>query len=233
MISLWTLRLHTARWLHLRPDYIGQSSTSSIGALGNHSGMTSCRRFWRAIWALALITAFVISPSPSWSVTFSDRYDSDIKAAVERWWPDFPDWRYWKAQLYQESRLDPAAVSPVGARGLCQAMPKTWSDLQRQLGWRDVSPHSAKHCIFAGAYMMRQLRKQWKSQRPALDRQFLAAASYNAGLRNILDAQSLCGGKILYSDIIPCLIRVTGLRNSTETVTYVERIKLWRNQMER
>ena len=93
-------------------------------------------------------------------------YDERIQTSVKRWWPDYPLWLDWRAQLCQESRLDPAALSPVGAAGLAQFMPGTWADVSRRLGYGDVSPHVARYAIEAGAYYMASLRRQWSSPRP-------------------------------------------------------------------
>lgn len=136
----------------------------------------------------------------------------------------------WKAQLYQESRLDPNAVSPVGARGLAQFMPGTWADVSRQLGVAG-SPHDAM-AIEAGAYYMAQLRRTWRRDRAALDRNDLAAASYNAGTGNILKAQALCGDARMWGAVQECLALVTGARNAHETRTYVMRIRHWWKLME-
>ncbi|MGE3333605.1 MAG: transglycosylase SLT domain-containing protein [Rhodospirillaceae bacterium] len=149
---------------------------------------------------------------------------------MKRWWPDLPHWKLWKAQLYQESRLDPNAVSPVGARGLAQFMPSTWADMQRQLGIAG-SPHDDA-AIDAGAYYMAKLRRTWSAQRTPLERHDLAAASYNAGTGNILKAQTKCGGSKLWPQIAPCLAAVTGPANAHETQAYVERIHKWWRQME-
>lgn len=161
---------------------------------------------------------------------FPDRYDREIRAAAGRWWPGVP-WRLWKAQLYQESRLDPAAVSSAGARGLAQFMPATWAEIAPALGYGLVSPHLAGPAIKAGAYYMARLRKGWSSPRPADDRHKLAQASYNAGMGNLLAAQRVCGGALLYAEIIACLPDVTG-RHAAETITYVERIRRWWTMME-
>lgn len=158
----------------------------------------------------------------------STRYDRHIQKAARRWWLPIPegDWRWLKAQLYQESLLDPMAVSPVGARGLGQFMPGTWRDVSRRLGFGSVSPHSEKHSILATAYYMRKLRNSWSSPRPEIDRMDLARASYNAGMGNILKAQKAAGGATRYSAIIAALPEVTG-RHSKETITYVKRIRRW------
>lgn len=145
------------------------------------------------------------------------------------YWGDFPDWLYWKSQLYQESQLEPEAVSRSGARGLAQFMGPTWADVSRELELAGALPSAVEPAINAGAYYMAKLRRSWKAERPSLDRHFLALASYNAGLGNILKAQVRCGGN-LYQQIIACLPDVTGAR-SAETITYVDRIKRWREQL--
>lgn len=149
-----------------------------------------------------------------------------------RYWPAGTNWRLWKAQLYQESRLDPSAVSPVGAAGLAQFMPATWADVCRRLGFNGASPHETRYAILAGAYYMRTLHDGWSSRRPVKDRWQLAQASYNAGMGSILKAQRLCGNPSLYPDIIRCLPSVTG-HYSRETITYVERIERWHKEMSR
>lgn len=134
------------------------------------------------------------------------------------------DWRVYKAQLWQESRLKYDAVSPVGARGLAQFMPATWADVQRELGIKG-SPHD-EIAIEAGAYYMAKLRRSWKAERPEWDRHSLALASYNAGTGNILRAQRLCKMPALYAEIMQCLPRVTG-RYAAETQHYAPAI--WRH----
>lgn len=155
------------------------------------------------------------------------KYDFLIWKATNRYWSDFPNFLQWKSQLYQESKLDTEAVSPVGAEGLAQFMPATWRQIAGEMGYPEqATPRQPKLAINAGAYYMRKLRNGWSSPRPMLDRQQLAQASYNAGFGNLLKAQRICGGKNLYSDIIKCLPQVTG-HFSEETITYIERIERW------
>lgn len=160
---------------------------------------------------------------------FPTQYDRQIKTSTERWMPGV-DWRLWKAQLYQESLLDPAAVSPAGAMGVAQFMPGTWADVSRKLGLVGISPHAAGPAIDAGAYYMGSLRAQWSAPRPEMDRHSLAMASYNAGLGHLLRAQRLAGGAPDYASIIARLPEVTG-RHSRETITYVQRIWGYWRQM--
>lgn len=136
------------------------------------------------------------------------------------------DWRLYKAQLYQESRLDPFAVSPAGAQGIAQFMPGTWAEVSGKLDFGGAHAFSAKYAIEAGAYYMARLRRNWHAPRPEADRHNLALASYNAGLGNILRAQRHCGGAALYAEIITCLPAITG-HHAEETQTYIPRI--WRH----
>lgn len=169
--------------------------------------------------------------SGSQASSFPDKYDADIKHVVALYWSSYPDWLAYKAQLYQESKLKPAAVSPVGAAGLAQFMPATWRDVARRLDFPyGTSPHEARFAIEAGAYYMAQLRGQWRADRTAFDRHRLAQASYNAGIGNIVAAQKRCGNPNGYAAITACLPAVTGL-HSQETLAYVRMIAHWRDQM--
>jgi len=184
----------------------------------------------RFIAICLLIGLLVGCSSASAGTIFPSRYDGQIRSAVEKWWPDHRDWLAWRAQLYQESRLRPGAVSPAGARGLAQFMPGTWADISRQLRFVGASPHD-DIAIEAGAYYMARLRRAWTAPRPSEERHRLAQASYNAGIGNIIDAQNRCGGARDWADIAPCLIQVTGPRHSAETRGYVDAIARWRRQM--
>jgi soluble lytic murein transglycosylase-like protein len=149
------------------------------------------------------------------------KYDVQIKKAAGIYLPQ-TDWRLWKAQLWQESLLNPNAVSPVGAKGLAQFMPGTWNQVVRELGVYGVQPQD-EFAIQAGAYYMAKLRKVWRSPRPEKDRHSLAMASYNAGTGNILKSQKLCGNVAEYEPIMSCLHRVTG-KHAAETRGYAPKI---------
>lgn len=170
-------------------------------------------------------------PSLSWSATpFSDRYDREITAAVAQWWPSGPGWLWWKAQLYQESRLNPAAVSPVGAAGLAQFMPGTWREVAREMRLPPGASPNQAIAISAGAYYMAKLAAGWKAERSVMERHILAQAAYNAGLGNILAAQKRCGNARNWPEIAPCLPLITG-RHAAETTGYVQQIARWRSLM--
>lgn len=165
----------------------------------------------------------VLWPCVCWSASlYPDQYDDEFKDAVSVFLPVGTDWRLLKAQCYQESRLNPFARSPVGAMGLCQFMPGTWSDAKKSMPELN-NPWLPELSIRAAGWYMGKLHRIWSAQRPAMDRYMLAAASYNAGAGHLIKAQKLCGGLNLYAEISPCLVQVTG-RHSIETLDYVKKI---------
>lgn len=161
---------------------------------------------------------------------FPTAYDKPIRASCEEFLPHVP-WLLCKAQWWQESRLDPRAVSPAGAAGLAQLMPGTAEDLRRALGYGALDRHSVEPALRAGSFYMARLTRSWSSPRPWWDRHALALASYNAGFGNILQAQARCGDPALYEPIMRCLPQVTG-RHAAETLGYAPRIRRWWAMME-
>ncbi len=144
---------------------------------------------------------------------------------MHRYWRAGPDWYWLKAQLIQESRLDPDAVSPAGAEGIAQFMPPTWAEVADRLGYDPgVTPFAPVPAINAAAAYMFAQQRFWSSPRPQLERHFLALANYNAGGGNVVKAQRLCSMALTWDLIEPCLDLVTG-RHAEETRTYIRRIK--------
>lgn len=95
------------------------------------------------------------------------------------------DWRLIIAQMYQESRFDPEAVSWVGAQGLMQVMPSTGE----QLGFTNL--HEPQEGIHAGVKYLYQLINRFDLKLPIEVRIRFALASYNAGYGHVLDARRL------------------------------------------
>jgi len=131
-------------------------------------------RLQKAVQTLVVFFASIsvcvlLASASSQARYFPDKYDREIRSATKGYWGYFPYWKAWKAQLYQESLLDPLAVSPVGAAGLAQFMPATWAEVSKKLGIEGVNPRDAKHAIHAGAYYMSTLNRGWSSPRPALE----------------------------------------------------------------
>lgn len=111
------------------------------------------------------------------------RYDHLVRKYAKRYGFDF---RLISAQIRHESQFDPYAVSPSGARGLMQIMPRT----ARSLGLEDI--HDPRANIAAG---IRYLRKQYDifKEEKGEERIWFALASYHAGFGHILDAQKIAG----------------------------------------
>jgi len=61
------------------------------------------------------------------------QYDTHIQWALSLHFPTL-DWRIYKALLWQESRFNAQAVSPVGAQGIAQFMPATWAEWAPKAG---------------------------------------------------------------------------------------------------
>lgn len=157
-------------------------------------------------------------------MSYTTEYDDAIKAAMTRWFPQV-HWLWGKAQLCQESGLDPNARNPTsGALGLGQFMPATWDQVSKQYGFPEAVPTDPTYAIPAHARYMRDLWDLWHSQpRTPNDRLRLAQASYDAGAGNIIHAQRLAGGALDYDSIIQKLPLVTGAR-SAETIDYTKKI---------
>lgn len=152
----------------------------------------------------------------------TDKYDHWIQKAVETHLPGY-DWRLYKAQLWQESKLDPDAKSPAGAVGVAQFMEQTWLEWSPKSGYAGYERTDPEASIFTGAAYMYYLINAWYWPRPEIDRYCLAMASYNAGKGNIIEAQSRQGNPSLYHEIIKGLDLVTG-QHSEETIGYVRNI---------
>lgn len=179
-------------------------------------------RIYSVVLAALLLTLGVCLPSQA-NALRSTIYDLQIAKWNAVYNPSIP-WVWAKAQLVAESRLDTQATSPVGAMGLGQFMPDTWTQVSKELGFPvGTKAYASSYNIQAHAYYMNYLRGQFKKPRPEVDRHSLALASYNAGLGNILKAQAKGGNSLLYEPMAKALPQVTG-RHSVETTTYVKRI---------
>jgi membrane-bound lytic murein transglycosylase F len=149
----------------------------------------------------------------------SDRYDPIIQTATDKYLPGV-DWRLYKAQLWQESRLNPRAVSPAGAGGIAQFIPTTWDEQAPRAGYGGASRFDAVASIMTGAFYMRWLLSEWSWPRPEIDRHCLALASYNSGLGDLLKAQRESGNESLYAPIAAKL-HIADPGGCGETIEYV------------
>ena len=155
-------------------------------------------------------------------------YDHLFQRYSELYLPEY-DWHWTKAQAYQESRYNPAAVSPVGAVGLMQIMPGTGRELAIRTGIDGPLTSPTLNVVYGVTYMRSRLNI-WSSPRSPLEKLELAQASYNAGAGHILKAQKLAGGHHAWSVIKQQLHRITG-RHSKETIDYIDFISRWHKQL--
>ena len=103
-------------------------------------------------------------------------YDDLVRRHAEAF--DF-DWRLIVAQMFQESRFDPAAVSSAGARGLMQLLPAT----AQSLGVDDAfDPESG---IRGGVAYLDKLRKRFDRSISPRERTWFALGAYNIGFHRI------------------------------------------------
>jgi membrane-bound lytic murein transglycosylase MltF len=139
--------------------------------------------------------------------TYGDRYDVD--------------WVLMGAQGYQESQLNQAARSKVGAIGVMQVMPATG----KELGVGDIT--QVEPNIHAGIKYMRWMIDQYYGKEPmtALDKALFAFASYNAGAGRMAQLRKEAAKRGLDPHVwFHNVEYVTAEKIGAETVTYVGNI---------
>jgi len=131
------------------------------------------------------------------------------------------DWLLMAAQGYQESQLNQAARSPVGAIGVMQVMPATGAELR--VG--DISQTGPN--IHAGIKYMRWMMDNFYGQEPMtqLDKALFAFASYNAGAGRISRLRVLAAKRGLDPNVwFDNVEYIAAEKIGAETVTYVSNI---------
>jgi membrane-bound lytic murein transglycosylase MltF len=139
--------------------------------------------------------------------TYGDRYDVD--------------WLLMAAQGYQESQLNQAVRSKVGAIGVMQVMPATG----KELGVGDITKVEAN--IHAGVKYMRWMIDQYYGKEPMtkLDKALFAFASYNAGAGRISQLRQAAAKRGLDPHVwFNNVEYVAAEKIGAETVTYVSNI---------
>ncbi len=124
-----------------------------------------------------------------------DRFDLVIHDHVERFFPSLLldlgpyAWLWVKAQIWQESRMNPDAVSSAGAKGLMQLMPATDLEIDGDLDGADVVGN-----IDNGVkYLANQYERLPEVDKVGEQLRF-ALASYNGGRGYINKAFELARG---------------------------------------
>ncbi len=138
---------------------------------------------------------------------YADRYDVDHLLMV--------------AQGYQESRLNQAATSPVGAIGVMQVMPDTGAEL------RVGDIHRIEPNIHAGVKYVRRIIDRYyaEAEIDRLNQVFFAFAAYNCGPGRVQSLRREAGKRGLDPNIWFNNVEVVAAdRIGPETVTYVANI---------
>ena len=183
-----------------------------------------------AVGAVVLMVAMVSGlAAQGQGVATVDRYDQYFRKYTKRFFGPAFDWRVFKAQGMAESRLDVAARSRTGARGIMQLMPSTFEAIQSKAPDL-VSIDDPEWNIAAGIRHNRMLWRSWaEAATPADQRQFMFA-SYNAGRSTILRAQGVARASNLDPRVWPSVeavaIRVRRWRQR-ETLRYLHTIEMW------
>jgi membrane-bound lytic murein transglycosylase F len=149
------------------------------------------------------------------------------------------DWLLLAALINKESKFNPDAVSPFGATGLMQVMPKTGA----RFGVSEELLTNPDLNIMAGTRFLMWLDKFWESRiDDPEERVNFVLASYNAGQGHVLDAMKLADKYGLDSqkwfDNVEVMMRnksqpqyyqdplaKSGYCNCIETVTFVRVVK--------
>jgi len=176
---------------------------------------------------LLLLAAFwCVVPVAAQKCAFPSCYDDTFRKYSKRFFGVGYDWRIFKAQALAESNLSPQARSWVGAKGIMQLMPATFSEIQTK-NPEFMNIDDPEWNIAAGILYNRTLWKLLGDHEVEKERHNFMFASYNAGRGRILKAKELAELEKLdpkvWQNIEPVAPKVPRWRYS-ETFGYVHKI---------
>ena len=145
----------------------------------------------RLSYALCAVLLLAAPASGQRVVDNQDRYDDVFRKYSKRFFGVGFDWQYFKAQGLAESGLDPAARSPVGARGVMQLMPGTYAMIKKARSEEFGNIEDPEWNIAAGILYNRDLWHIWASTPDDTERLRFMFGSYNAGPGTIRRATRL------------------------------------------
>lgn len=155
----------------------------------------------------------------------SNCYDQYFQRYALEFFGDQLHWLWCKAQAVAESQLNPEALSPAGAMGVMQLMPGTAREMAAKYGTDDDIQLPHVNIRYGIAYDKRCFDVWTKES--GRERIRFMLGSYNAGIGNIVKAQTLAGrvGMAIdkWQSIADALPQVTG-RHAAETINYVAKI---------
>lgn len=154
------------------------------------------------------------------------KYDDVFRKYSKRFFGPAFDWKLFKAQGIAESGLSPEAISQVGAKGIMQLMPSTFSEIQSS-NPELTDINDPEWNIAAGIKYDRMIWTSWKEIEDNKEKQRFTFGSYNAGRGTIMKAQSKAKDKNLdqnsWENIRQIAPEVPRWRHE-ETINYVSRI---------
>ena len=127
------------------------------------------------------------------------------------------EWETLAALACVESRFNPHAKSPVGAKGIMQLMDGT----AHELGLNDTTVWIAEHNIRAGVRYLQYLQGKWNFISNRAEQTKFVLASYNAGPGHIFSARRIVrdtgGNPYVWSEVEPYV-------QQQETRLYVKKV---------
>ncbi len=142
-------------------------------------------RFPLGLWVLILLFLAMVLTFPSWISYFYPQPHRDI--VFDTAYEDQVDPYLVFAIIRAESKYQPAAQSPVGARGLMQIMPETAAWIAEQKGISDFTTEQLldpETNISFGCWYLNSLSREFEGELPLL------IAAYNAGRGKVKEWQS-------------------------------------------
>lgn len=165
---------------------------------------------------------------------YTQKYDSYFRKYSKHYFSVGFDWRWFKAQAIAESALREKAKSWSNAKGIMQLLPSTFEELCEDRPEIRCDIYHPRWNIAAGICYDRKMWVAWRSVKPFQDHLNFTFASYNAGIKRIMDAQKCCQARGLnekrWSSIVKVAHEVRGWR-CRETIAYITRIKQVQNKI--
>jgi membrane-bound lytic murein transglycosylase F len=175
---------------------------------------------------LLLVVLWCVVPVLAQRFTFPTCYDDTFRKYSKRFFGVGFDWKIFKAQALAESNLSQGAHSWVGAKGIMQLMPATFSEIQTK-NPEFLSIDDPEWNIAAGIMYNRLLWKLLDDHDIEKERSNFMFGSYNAGRGTILRAKELAELEQLdpkvWQNIEPVAPKVPHWRYN-ETFGYVRKI---------
>jgi membrane-bound lytic murein transglycosylase F len=213
-----------------------------LGAMGGYFGRV------QGNGGLAAIIARYYGPSENLDYVGPRGFMRDMQSRLplyRQWFEEAAaqssqDWRLLAAIGYQESKWNPSAASPTGAKGLMQLTHNSASEAQV------TDPADARQSIFGGARYFKQVFEKIPGHVPEPDRTWFALAAYNIGYGHLEDARVLAqkAGRDPDSwqdvrEFLPLLAQEfwytqteNGYARGWEPVQYVDNVRGYRDLLE-